>query len=79
MCDGYNATSGTTGANGRCGGPSVALGGRYYLHYPLSYHLYCPDRPDHVLRRYEHSLAAGVSPPRARRAPSRTGIAAVPG
>jgi hypothetical protein len=56
MCDGYNATSGTTGANGRCGGPSVAPGGHCYLHYPLSYRLYCPDRPDHVLRRYEHSL-----------------------
>ena len=37
----------------------MALGGRYYLHYPLSYHLYCPDRPDHVLRRYEHSLETG--------------------
>jgi hypothetical protein len=34
----------------------VAPGGRCYLHYPLSYRLYCPDRPDHVLRRYEHSL-----------------------
>ena len=39
----------------------MALGGRYYLHYPLSYHLYCPDRPDHVLRRYEHSLGHALA------------------